>query len=109
MLTVFLMLYLPAINAIAFAIYGIDKERAQANLWRVSEGTLLFVSLIGGSVGAFAAQQFFHHKTRKESFQARFWFIVQCQIVYIAAALFAASDFGAAWIASFHVSPSSSS
>jgi len=36
--------------------------------WRVPEGHLLGLALIGGSPGALLARKVFHHKTRKEPF-----------------------------------------
>lgn len=57
----------------AFAAYGIDKRRAQTGSRRISEKNLIFIGLLGGWPGAFAAQQVFRHKTQKLSFQIVFW------------------------------------
>ena len=38
-----LILYLMLINLITFAVYGIDKRRAQKNAWRIKESTLLLL------------------------------------------------------------------
>ena len=48
---------------------------------RIPENTLLLVSLLGGSPCAFAAQQLFRHKTRKQPFLTRFWMVVAFQVV----------------------------
>lgn len=62
------IVYLVCINAIAFALYGIDKVRARQGEWRISEKGLMFVTVFGGSVGALAGMHVFHHKTRKPLF-----------------------------------------
>ena len=42
--------YLMVCSFIAFCLYGIDKWKAQSGGWRISEKTLLGISLIGGGV-----------------------------------------------------------
>lgn len=60
----YLVIYLLIINALAFLLMLIDKRKAQKNLWRIPERTLLGTALIGGSLGAFAGMQLFRHKTK---------------------------------------------
>lgn len=60
--------YLLAVNILAFGLFGIDKQKARRNLWRIPEKTLLLSAFIGGSAGAILGMQFFHHKTRKPKF-----------------------------------------
>jgi uncharacterized membrane protein YsdA (DUF1294 family) len=62
--------YCVAVNAIAFGMFAWDKFRAQESGWRISEASLLFVALIGGSIGAVFAQYRLRHKTRKEPFRS---------------------------------------
>jgi len=66
-----LILYLTA-SAAAVIAYGMDKSAAQSGRWRTAESTLHVLGLIGGWPGALIAQQMFHHKSRKTSFQAIF-------------------------------------
>ena len=66
-----ILIYLLAINVIAFCSFGWDKLCAQKGWWRVRERTLLDLSLLGGSIGAVFGQQFFRHKTQKKSFRSR--------------------------------------
>jgi uncharacterized membrane protein YsdA (DUF1294 family) len=47
-----------------------DKRKATKNDWRVSEGTLFIIGIIGGAVGIFGGMYKFRHKTQKRSFQA---------------------------------------
>ena len=59
-----------ALNLIVFSVYFLDKQAARQGGWRISERTLLTLALIGGSLGAVAAQQILRHKTRKEPFRS---------------------------------------
>ena len=63
-LTAALLLYLAAVNVVAFAVYGADKRRAKKGKRRVPEKTLFLLAVIGGSVGALAGMYAFRHKTR---------------------------------------------
>ncbi len=63
-----LILYLFIINISSFILYGIDKQKAIKHKFRISENTLIFSALIGGSVGAFLGMQFFRHKTKHPKF-----------------------------------------
>ncbi|TCD06934.1 DUF1294 domain-containing protein [Erythrobacteraceae bacterium CFH 75059] len=60
--------WLIALNFAAFAAFGIDKARAEAGAWRISESTLLTLALLGGTPGAYAGRYAFRHKTRKAPF-----------------------------------------
>ena len=63
-LTAALLLYLAAVNVVAFAVYGADKRRAKKERRRVPEKTLFLLAAIGGSLGAWAGMYAFRHKTR---------------------------------------------
>jgi uncharacterized membrane protein YsdA (DUF1294 family) len=71
--------WLAAVTVVAFLLYGWDKQCARRDGFRVPEGTLHAMAILGGSIGAFAGQRMFHHKTRKASFQIVFWAIVAVQ------------------------------
>ena len=64
-----ILIYLILINIVAFAMYGIDKQKAKRNKWRIPEATLLGVALIGGSAGALLGMQMFRHKTKHWKFK----------------------------------------
>ncbi|MBB1543662.1 DUF1294 domain-containing protein [Candidatus Gracilibacteria bacterium] len=72
---IYLFTYMVAINLLTFVIRGIDKRKAKNNKRRISENTLLGLSLAGGRIGAISAIGFFRHKTIKSSFLWRFYLI----------------------------------
>lgn len=65
-----LWIYFAAINLVTFGAFALDKAAAQSDRRRTPETTLLALALIGGSLGALAAQQILRHKTRKQPFRA---------------------------------------
>lgn len=76
-----LALYLLAINALTFFLYWQDKRAARlGGLMRTPEYVLLLAGFMGGTLAAVIAQQRFRHKTRKASFQFKFWSLTVIQI-----------------------------
>jgi uncharacterized membrane protein YsdA (DUF1294 family) len=61
---------LALVNLWTFMLFGFDKIRAEEGTWRVSEGTLLTLAFLGGSIGAYAGRAIFRHKTRKQPFSS---------------------------------------
>ena len=78
-----LLLYLVAINVVAFLLYGIDKWKAKRDAYRISEKTLLTVAVIGGSVGAICGMRYFRHKTRHWYFRYGLPAILAVQIALL--------------------------
>ena len=64
-----LIYYLITINVLTFIVYGVDKWKAHRGRWRVPEASLLGLTALGGSVGAWLAMQLFRHKTQKKKFR----------------------------------------
>ena len=62
------LLFFIVINIAAFLLYGLDKQKARMNRWRIPEATLLGIAVLGGSVGAYAGMKAFRHKTKKPKF-----------------------------------------
>lgn len=60
--------YLLIINIITFIIYGIDKQKSIKHKYRISESTLIILSILGGTLGALLGMKIFHHKTKKTKF-----------------------------------------
>lgn len=55
-------------SVVSLVLYYSDKQRAEANQWRISEATLHGVDLAGGIIGGLIAQEIFRHKTAKQQF-----------------------------------------
>ena len=64
----YFILYLLIINAIAFLLMLIDKQKARKKKWRIKEATLIGVAALGGSIGALAGMYTFRHKTLHKKF-----------------------------------------
>ena len=60
-----MLTYLIIINIISFIIYGLDKLLAILKKYRIPEGILLSLSIIGGPLGSLLSMLIFHHKTKK--------------------------------------------
>ena len=75
------------INALAYMLFAVDKDRAKAGEWRISESALLWTAILGGSIGAKAAQRRFRHKTRKEPFRTILNAICVVQVLALASLL----------------------
>ena len=69
MLLLFLVFQIITINFTTFIAYGVDKRAAIKKNWRIPENDLHMLEFLGGWIGAWLAQKFFHHKTAKKSFQ----------------------------------------
>ena len=78
-----LILYLLAINFATFGLYWLDKRAARNGDWRIPEYILLLGGFLGGTLAAVAAQQRLRHKTRKGSFQFKFWALTAIQIALL--------------------------
>jgi uncharacterized membrane protein YsdA (DUF1294 family)/cold shock CspA family protein len=64
-------LYL-GMSVVAHIAYFLDKSAARNNRWRTRESTLHLLGVLGGWPGAIFAQQFYRHKSQKQSFQTMF-------------------------------------
>jgi uncharacterized membrane protein YsdA (DUF1294 family) len=83
-----ILIYLVAINIVAFFLYGIDKWKAQRNKWRVTEARLLWIAVAGGSIGALLGMKIWHHKTQHAKFRFGLPAILILQIAAVLAALY---------------------
>ena len=62
------LLYLLIINVVVFLAMGIDKLKAKKEWWRIPEGTLMMICLLGGGIGTITGMYKFRHKTKKLKF-----------------------------------------
>ncbi|WP_075967854.1 DUF1294 domain-containing protein [Neofamilia massiliensis] len=60
--------YLLIVNVLTFFLYGLDKFKAKTHRWRIKESTLLFFTIIGGSLGSLFGMFIFKHKKNKKVF-----------------------------------------
>ena len=58
-----ILTYFAIITVVAFALMGIDKQKAKKGAFRISEASLFITALLGGSIGSVAGMLVFHHKT----------------------------------------------
>lgn len=65
-----------AVNLLTVLVYAIDKSAAQNGQWRTRESHLHLLALAGGWPGAWFAQQWLRHKSRKAAFRAMYWLTV---------------------------------
>ena len=72
--------YFILINFFTLILFGIDKQKAKKGAFRISEDMLLFLALIGGSIGAILGMKIFHHKIRKVKFWIGIPLIFVCQL-----------------------------
>ncbi len=63
-----IVMYLLIINLIGFFAMGIDKYKAKKGYWRIPEGTLMMITLLGGGIGTIIGMYLFRHKTKKLKF-----------------------------------------
>ena len=81
---VFVAAYFIIINIIGFIMAFSDKKKAENGKRRISEPTLFFVSLIGGSVGMYISMKKFRHKTKQKRFMVGIPLIIVCQLALAA-------------------------
>ena len=78
-----IIIYLVAINIIAFLAMGVDKWKAKRNAWRIPEQTLLSLVVLGGGIGGIAGMYVFRHKTKKTRFYIGFPVILIVEIAVV--------------------------
>ncbi|MEP2507410.1 MAG: DUF1294 domain-containing protein [Paracoccaceae bacterium] len=89
-LTVLVLLsYVLLINAFTWLLFWYDKRLAKQRRRRISEHNLLFLCLVGGTIGAFFARRKFRHKTRKQPFVFLMKLILAGQFLIIGLLVFA--------------------
>jgi uncharacterized membrane protein YsdA (DUF1294 family) len=57
-----------AMSVTTFTAFALDKRRAKLGKWRISEKTLLLLSLAFGWPGAWLAMKLVRHKTKTRKF-----------------------------------------
>ena len=75
--------YLIGVNVLTFLIYGADKWKARKNRWRIPEDTLIWLAIVGGSIGALLGMWLFRHKIRDRKFSIGIPVILLVQTVLL--------------------------
>ena len=78
------LVYLIGINLAGFIIMGVDTKRAIRGAWRISEASLFFTALLGGSLGCILGMQHFRHKTKHWYFKYGMPAILVVQVLLFA-------------------------
>lgn len=63
------LIYWVGMNVVTFLLYGLDKWKSKRAKWRIPEATLLWMAVLGGSVGALLGIRLWHHKTQHAKFR----------------------------------------
>lgn len=63
-----IILFLIGVNAMAFILMGIDKQKAIKHKYRIPERTFWGLAILGGAVGALLGMKRFRHKTKHRLF-----------------------------------------
>ena len=79
----YFILYLLLINAAAFLLMHIDKQKARKKRWRIPESTLMLTAALGGSIGALVGMYTFRHKTKHLKFTLGIPVILVLQILLV--------------------------
>lgn len=75
------LVWLAALNLIAFTLMGLDKWKARRGAWRIPEKTLFLAALLGGALGGTVGMHLFHHKTRHWYFRFGFPILLVLQLL----------------------------
>lgn len=75
--------YFITVNVLGLVLFGIDKWKAKHDKWRISEATLLSVTVIGGSIGAWVGMKVWHHKTMHKKFKYGIPLVMVLQFVLL--------------------------
>lgn len=90
---VFILGYSIITNLAGLFFMWLDKRKAIKHAFRIPEGTLFVVALIGGSIGSIIGMHLFHHKTRKWYFLYGMPAILFIQILLFLLLIFAPIEF----------------
>ena len=82
------LLYLAAVNLVAFVMYWLDKIFARRKMWRIPEANLIGVALFYGAPGAYLGMKLFCHKTQHIKFTFTVPLLLILQILFAIGCIF---------------------
>ncbi|GAB6170463.1 DUF1294 domain-containing protein [Clostridium carnis] len=74
------IIYLIFINLFSLLLMYVDKQKAIKHKWRIKESTLMFISILGGSLGSLLGMNLFRHKTKHIKFSLGIPIIILIQV-----------------------------
>lgn len=80
--------YFITVNVLGLVLFGIDKWKAKHDKWRISEATLLSLTAIGGSIGAWVGMKVWHHKTMHKKFKYGIPLVIVLQFALLLVTLY---------------------
>lgn len=75
--------FFTTLNIGSFIYFGLDKRKAQKRQHRISEKSLLIMTVFGGTIGSVLGMLLFKHKIAKRSFVLKILGIIILQILVI--------------------------
>ena len=84
----YILIYFLLINLTGFFAMAIDKIKAQNGYWRIPEGTLIMIAILGGAIGDLIGMYTFRHKTKKMKFTIGIPTIMILQIIIVIMTVF---------------------
>lgn len=77
------LIYLVVLNGWGFLAMGLDKRKAQQQVWRTPEKHFFFIALLGGGLGVWLGMRTFRHKTQHTIFVIGIPLIIFLQVLLI--------------------------
>mmetsp|Transcript_22055 Transcript_22055/g.41550 ORF Transcript_22055/g.41550 Transcript_22055/m.41550 type:complete len:133 (+) Transcript_22055:45-443(+) len=68
------------VNIATVGLFWYDKHQAKTGGWRIPEKTLQGTAALGGWPAGYMAMQWFHHKTKKQSFRVGYHAATACNV-----------------------------
>lgn len=81
-------IYISVISLISIFVTIYDKSAAKKHKQRISENTLILLSLLGGSVAMLATMKLIRHKTKHKKFMLGIPAIIILQVVLVLSLIF---------------------
>ena len=75
--------YLIFINIIGLLSMYLDKYFSKNNMYRISEKSLFFIAILGGSIGSIIGMYQFRHKTKHKQFTIGLPIILFIQLIIL--------------------------
>lgn len=80
--------YFIVLNILSAVLTIADKSFAKRGKWRISENTLIFTAVLGGSLAEYIVMRIIHHKTLHKKFMVGLPLILFLQAVLIFVVLY---------------------